>query len=266
MIFKALVCYAVAFLIPLVALFTLFKLSKGKTKFYPLHIVLGAISFFVVLLAMLGLFLFAFSEKSTVFMLSYMPEWIYKLSIALLFFGAVCLVRYFVLNSVYFSRDKEKKGTSFLVGFGISGGLAVSVYSLFTFIYVLVTSLTSPLVELTDESVLLFEDSTVISVFTPFESHILLSLFFAIYMCLMLINSKFMTQHSSLNYKWSHTLLMYLLTSLCEVTMLAVLVFSISASVLAVVITALILAVLSALCVKLLYKYKEELPYDSQFN
>jgi hypothetical protein len=267
MVLKALVCYAVAFFIPVIAFIFLVKLSKGKVELSALHITVGVLSFFAVLVGMLALMMFAFANTSTVYMTSYMPEWLYKLAVALLFFGAICLARFFIINAAYFSKGREDKGTSFLVGFGIAGGFAISIYCLYSFIYIAVTALNTDFVELTSESLLKFADSTVISVFTPFESHIYIALVFVIYACLMLIESRFMSQHANLPYKWTHTLIMYLLTSFCEVCMLSIILFSVSSiSIIAIAVMALVLVILAGLAVKLLYKYKEELPYNNQFN
>ena len=267
MICKALICYAVSFMIPVIAVFLLAKFSKNKLRLYPLHMFIGAASFFVALIAMLLLMLYAFSSGTVSYFTAHTPEWLYKVTVAVLFFTAICLIRYFILNAAYFSKNREEQGTSFLIGFGMSGAVAISLYCLFSFIYVGVTAMSSKLVELTEESVFVFADSSVISVFTPFESHIFLSLVFVVYTALMFVQARFMTQHANLPYKWHHTLIMYLLTSFCEVLMLCIVLFAVSKiNLIALIVMISAITVLSALSVKLLYKYKEYLPYKQQFN
>ena len=267
MILNALLCYGIAFVIPIVSFVLLFIFTKKKFKFSVPNIIIGTLSFYVLAIGTMFLTMFAFSEETVMYMLSYMPEWLYKTLAALLFFGAVCVLRYFVLNAVYFSRNNEKGGASFLLGFGMAGAVAVSLYSLYSFVYIAITASVTDFVELTKESVLVFEDSTVISVFYPFWPHIVVALMFVVYGILMLVQSEFMTQHANLPYKWSHTLIMYLLTSACETCMLSVMLLCIAqVNIIFVLVVAAVLAVFSALSVKLLYKYKEELPYHSQFN
>lgn len=268
MIAKALICYALSVIVAVAAVFLLrFYFKKIKMRFSFAHMALGMLSFIAVIVGMLVLIMFAFSEENTAYMTALMSESFYKIAIAVIFFTLICLARYFILNAVYFSRDKESKGTSFLAGYGFGGIFIIAVYCLFSFIYVAYAALTSDFVALTSESVLHFADSTVISVFTPFESHVLITLVFVIYTALMLVTAQFMTQHANLPYKWNHTLVMYLLTSFCEICMTCIFLFAVSRiHYIAIIMIALILAVLSALSVKLLYRYKEVLPYQKQFE
>lgn len=266
-VFKALVCYAVAVAIPVAAIIFLFKFFGKKFKLSVLHMIIGMLSFFGVIAAMLFLLLFVFSKESTDYMTVYIPEGIYKTAVAALFFALICVIRYFFLNSIYFSKFKENKGTSFLFGYGIAGSVAVAIYCLFMFSYISYCCITSSLVEFSSESVFKFADYTVIVAFEPFVSHILLSVIFVVYAGLMLIQSKFMTEHSNNPFSWKKTFGMFLLLMLCEICMASVVLFAVSRVNYYVIIgISAVIAVLAAFAVKLLYKYKEENPYEKQFD
>lgn len=268
MILNALLCYAVAAALPVAALIAavLFLKKSGK-KISALHTFIGAVSFIVMLAGMFALMLFAFAEMNVVYMTAYMSEAFYKILVTVIFFLAVGVVRYYVLNAVYFNRYKEDNGVSFLLGYGICGGLIISLYCLFMFFLTLCTSLSSPLVQLSEESVLIFESGSNISVFTPFYAHILFAVIFVLYCAFMLVLSMFMTYRSAHPYKWYSTLGMYITIQLCELLAVMMILFaSTSISPLALVVIFVLLTVVSALTVKLLYRYKDEQPYTKQFE
>lgn len=268
MIIKAIVSYIIAAAVPIFSLFLLLKfLNKSGKKISALHTFIGALSFIAVLVGMFVLMIFAFSQNTTQSMTVYMSEGVYKITVSLLFFIALGIARYFLLNALYFNRYKENDGISFFLGYGICGGLVVSAYCIFMFFLVLFTALSSPFEALTDQSVLIFESGAKISAFTPFYAHILFSVIFVLYSVIMLVISMFMDFHSAHPYKKSSTFIMYLLTHICEILATMILLFATtSVSPIAIVIIFVCLTVLSALSVKLLYKYKEESAYDKQFE
>ena len=268
MIAKALICYALSVVLAVAAVVALcFYFKKANIRLSFAHLAIGTLSFIAVIAGMLFLIIFAFSEESVTYMKEIMSEAFYKIAVAVLFFAAICVIRYFVLNALYFQKERESKGSSFLAGYGLGGVLIIAVYCLFSFIYVGLTALSTEFLTLSSESVLHFKDSTVISVFTPFESHIFVTLVFVVYTALMLITAQFMTQHANLPYKWKHTLVMYLLTTFCEICMTCIFLFAVSRiNYIAIIIIALVLMALAGVSVKLLYKYKEVLPYDKQFE
>ncbi len=268
LILNSLICYLAAAVIPVIALFFAIKLIKKKgKKISALHTVIGAVSFVVMLVLMFVLMLYAFSADSTEYMSVIMDEAVYKISVAVLFFTAVSLVRYFALNAVYFNRYKEENGISFMVGYGACAGVAVSVYCVFMLIHIAITALSTSFTELSSESVMLFENGARISAFTPFYMHIFIAIIFVMYFALMLISALFMEQHSARPYKWHKTLRLYLLIFFCELlTVLTLLFASSSVSPVIICVIALIAVVLATFSVKYLYKYKEEQPYEKQFD
>lgn len=267
MILNAVLCYLISALIIFagVTLVYLYFKKTGKTLSL-LHSFFGALGFVVMLIAMFVLMLYAFSQSSTAYMTALMPEGIYKITVAVLFFTAVGLVRYFALNSAYFNKFKEDKGVSFLVGYGMAGGVAVALYCIVTLIHLVVCALSSEFTGI-DKSVFLFENGARVSTFEPFYSHIFVALVFVVYTALMIILSVFMQQHATRPYKSGKTLRMYLLINGCEILMICVILFT-SAKISTIVIAAvcLVVAVLAALAVRLLYKYEEENPYNKQFE
>ena len=265
MITKSLIFYALAVIVGALTLVgTFFAFKMRKRKLMPLHILFGSLGFIVVLILMFILLMFAFSENSTVYMTALMPEFIYKLTVAILFFAAITALRYFVLNAVYFNNDKTDEGESFLAGFGLCGGLLVAVYSLFMFIMLATTSARSTLTSF-DKSALYFADGSVISSFASPSSIMLVSVVFLVYTALCIIIGEFMTQHATLPYSKKSTLAVYLITALCEHIMISMFLFA-TKSTLAVAIVSVFLVILAGLAVALLYKYKEELPYNKQFE
>ena len=265
MITKSLIFYAIAVIVGVCAFVGVaiaFKIRKKKLK--PLHIFWGSLGFIIMLILMFLLIIFAFSENSTVYMSELMPEFIYKLTIVIMFFAAISALRYFVLNSIYFNKDKINQGESFLAGYGLCGCVLITLYSLFMFIMLLTTSMRSTLTKF-DESALYFADGSVISSFAKPSSVALVSLVFVVYTALCIVIAEFMTQHSTLNYSKKRTLIVYLITAFCEHIMISVFMFSAKSTV-AVIIVSVIMMLLSGLAVALLYKYKEELPYNKQFE
>ncbi len=265
MIIKSLIFYAVAVLVG-ICLFIGISIAfrKRKKKLMPLHMFFGSLGFLAMLVLMFLLMMYAFSENSTVYMSEIMPEFIYKVSVAFLFFAAVSAIRYFVLNMVYFNRDKINEGESFLAGYGFCGCALITLYSFFMFIMLLTTSMRSELVSF-DDNALFFADGSVISSFASPLSVVLVSLVFVAYTALCVIIAEFMTQHATLPYSKISTLIVYLITAFCEHIMISVFLFA-SVSIVAVIIVSVIMLVLAALAVALLYKYKEELPYNKQFE
>lgn len=268
MVIKAILFYLLSIITTAAIAYALVRVfAHQKKQLMPLHIFFGAGCFLVMVVIMLILMRFVFSENAIVFMTSYFPEAIYKIGIALMFFAAVCAARYFILNAVYFNRDKSNAGESFLAGYGICGAVLVSVYCLFMLITVICACVRSNYVSLGNDSTLLFKDGTVISVFLPLSSHFLITLFFALYTALCTIIGEFMNQHANLCYKAKTTFIVYSITAACELIMAATFVFAVSsASPVVILIVAAVLVALAVLAVRLLYKYKEELPYEKQFD
>lgn len=268
MIFSAIICYILAALLPVAALLLAVRILKkyGK-KVYISHSFIGALFFILMLVGMFALMLYAFSKDVVATVTAFVPEGIYKITLALVFFTVIGLIRYFALNKCYFGNFKEEKGISFLFGYGICGGVAISAYCVFMALHILFTSIATPFVSISEQAVLLFENGARISVFTPFYSHIAMSVVFVIYFALMIVIALFMAMHSAHPYKWQATFRMYLLTHLSELLAVVTLLFA-SSSVNPVVIAVIcvVMLVLSALSVKFLYKYQEELPYDKQFE
>lgn len=265
MITKSLIFYALAVVVGLFSFLGIIAAFKiRKKKLFPLHMFYGTLGFVIMLILMFLLMIFAFSENSTVYMSALMPEFIYKLTVALLFFAAISVVRYFLLNAIYFNKDKLEKGESFLAGYGFCGCALVTLYSLFMFIMLFTTSVRSELVSF-DENALFFADGSVISSFASPLSVMLVSLVFVVYTALCIIIAEFMTQHATLPYSKKSTLIVYLITALCEHIMISVFLFA-SRSVPAVIIISVIMVLLASGAVALLYKYKEELPYNKQFE
>lgn len=268
MIFSAIICYLAAAILPVAALLLAVRiLKKHGKKIFLSYSLIGALFFVIMLVGMFALMFYAFSKDAVAAVTAFLPESIYKIALALVFFTVIGLVRYLALNKCYFGNFKEEKGISFLFGYGICGGIAVSVYCVFMALHILFTSIATPLVSLSEQAVLLFENGARISVFTPFYSHIAISAVFVIYFALMIVIALFMSLHSAHPYKWQSTLRMYLFTHASELLAVLTLLFA-SSSVNPVVIAAIciIMLALSALSVKFLYKYQEELPYDKQFE
>lgn len=268
MIIKAVLCYGASALIIAAAVFAViyfFKLTKRRLS--ALHTFIGALSFVAVLIIMFPLMMYAFSENSTAYMTSIMPEGIYKISIAVLFFLLVGLLRFFAVNKIYFNRYKNDEGMSFMAGYGLAGGILIGLYCLFMFLYVVITSCLHNFSSLTEGQTLLFENGTGISVFTPFSSHIFAAVIFAVYTALIMITASFMDQHAKLPYRIHSTLLMYAITCTCEILMICIILFAWSkTNPAAISIVCTIIAALAALALRMLYKYKAELPYNKQFD
>lgn len=268
LIINALLCYALSVLVTVgtIAAFKLFFRRAGL-KFRPSHIAIGFVCFAAVMICMFLVLMFAFSENSTVYMTAMMDESIYKISVAIIFFFIVGLMRYFIVNAAYFNKDKNDSGMSFMAGYGITATVIYGFYCLFMFIYILITACTQGFVGISEGQALMFDDGTGISVFTPFFSHIFIAVVFAVYAVLTMVIAYFMDQHSKLPYKKSSTVLMYIITNACEILVISVVLFAISKiSPIAISIVCILVTVLAALAVRMLYKYKEELPYDRQFD
>ncbi len=265
MIIKSLIFYALAVVIGVsLVIGTSFAFKIRKKKLMLLHTFFGALAFILMLVLMFLLMMFAFSENSTTYMSELMPELIYKLTVAFLFFAAVSAIRYFLLNAIYFNNDKINEGESFLAGYGLCGCVLVTLYSLFMFIMLLSASMRSSLVSF-DNNALFFADGSVISSFASPLSVALVSLVFAVYTALCIIIAEFMTQHATLPYSKKSTLIVYLITAFCEHIMISVFLFA-SVSIIAVIVVSVVMMALAASAVALLYKYKEELPYNKQFE
>ncbi len=265
MVTKSLIFYALAVIVGAISFVGVaFAFKMRKRKLMPLHILFGSLGFILMLVLMFMLMMFAFSHSSTTYMSELMPELIYKLCVAILFFAAISAIRYFILNAVYFNNNKTNEGESFLAGYGLCGCALITVYSLFMFIMLLSTSVRTTLTSF-DKSALYFADGSVISSFAAPSSVALVSVVFIVYTALCVIIAEFMTQHATLPYSKKSTLVVYLITALCEHIMISVFLFA-AKSTLAVIIVSVILVCLAGCAVALLYKYKEELPYNKQFE
>lgn len=268
LIINAILCYGASVLIASAAIFAvIYFFKKTKRRLSVLHTLLGALSFIAVIITMFLLMMYAFSENSTAYISALMPIGVYKITIAVLFFFAVGLLRYFAVNALYFSRGKEDNGMSFMAGYGLAGASVAALYCLFMFMYVSYSAVTDKFVALTEGQALMFESGAGIAVFTPFVSHIFVIIIFAVYTALTLIIAEFMDQHAKLPYRKRSTFLMYIITNTCEILMTCVILFASSkVSELTISIVCAVIAVLAALALTMLYKYKEELPYSKQFD
>ncbi|MBQ8605260.1 MAG: hypothetical protein IJ408_00850 [Clostridia bacterium] len=267
MLTYAIICYAIALVIPVAAFVMLLKSFKREQKLSPLHMIIGAVSFIALVIGTMVLIKFVFAEDAVLYMRIYMPEWLYKTGVSFLFFLALCAVRYFVLNSLYFNRDKTDGGVSFLVGFGFSGAFVFALYCLYNFLYVGLTSVFTKLVEIEDSSLLVFSDGASIAVMTPFWIHIAFSVLFTLYAAFMLSQIRFMSLHSSFPYKPTRTLTVFLITAVCESITLTFVLLSISnINFIAAILITAVLAAASLSSVIFLYKYNEDHPYNKQFD
>ena len=267
MIAVALLNYAVAAIIPIAVILVLFKFLKNKLNLSKLHAFFGGVAFIIAAIAALVLIKAAFSPDAMDYMTVYLPQWIYKTSVLFVIFIVICILRYVIVNAFYFSKENESKGTSFLVGFGMAGGLFTALYCLYCFAYITITALGSDFVTLSDNSLLVFEDSTVISVFYPFSQHIAVSLLFTVYSAFMLVWSLFMSRHSKYPFKRGRTFVICLVTLACEAIMLIVMLLSLSNLNLFVTLAiCLLLCAASFACVNYLYKYNEVGDYENQFD
>lgn len=265
MVTKSLIFYALAVLIGILSFVGVaFAFKIRQKKLMPLHTLFGSLGFVLMLVLMFLLMMFAFSETSTDYMCALMPELVYKLGVVILFFAAISAIRYFILNAVYFNNGKINEGESFLAGYGLCGCTLVTIYSLFMFIMLLSASVRSTLTSF-DKSALYFADGSVISSFAAPSSVALVSVVFIVYTALCIVIAEFMTQHATLPYSKKSTLMVYIITALCEHIMISVFLLA-AKSTLAVVIVSVIMMLLAGFAVALLYKYKEELPYSKQFE
>ena len=268
MVINALICYAVSVLISAAAAAAvIFFMKRRGARLSALHMLFGALSFILVIIGMTALMLYAFSENSTAYITAVMPESVYKLSIASAFFIVIGLVRYFAVNAVYFNRYKEENGISFMAGYGLAGSAITALYCLFMLVYVSVTAVSHKFTGMNAGQALTFEGGSNISVFTPLISHVFAAAIFGVYAALIMIIACFMDQHARLPYRKSSTLLMYIITCGCEILMLCVILFAAAKASAAVICTVcVVIAGLAGLALRMLYKYKEELPYNRQFD
>ncbi len=267
MIIKTLVFYALAVIVAVLALVGVrFVFRRRNRSLMPLHMLFGCLGFIIMLALMFVLVLFAFSQETVMSVTGYIHEGVYKVLIGALFFILISAVRYFLLNAVYFNRGKLDAGESFLAGFGICGSLMVALYSLYMFFFLAFTASGNKLTSI-DENGFAFADGSVVPAFENSAAIPLVTVVFLVYTVLCIIIAEFMSQHASLPYKKSSTAKVYTITSLCEMIMCCTVLFSISEiSTLALVIISAIVVALAGLAVVLLYKYKEELPYEKQFD
>lgn len=241
-------------------------LKKTKKRLYILHTIIGAIAFGGILAAMFSFMRYAFSEIVIMQVTVHISESLYKILLSVGFFLAVGIVRYVVVDLLYYNREYRDQGTSFLIGYGIAGCMLIAIYCLFMLTHVIYQASVSDFVAL-EESMLLFKDEGRIVVFTPFISHVFLALVFAVYTGFMIVISIFMDLHSRKPYKGTVTFRMFLLTHGSELIMSAIMLFaSASLNMVIIAVIFIIISVLAALSVKYLYKYEEKLPYDKQFE
>jgi len=263
----SIICYFVATLVIVAALvFIGLFFKRTHKKMYISHAFIGAGAFFLVVIGMFILFMYAFSKQNTEYINALMPEWIYKTSIVFIYFAVVGIIRYFALNCVYFNNCKTDKGISFIAGYGIAGGVVVALYCFIMMIHILITSISSELLSF-DGTIFCYDSGARISVLTPFVSHIYVALVFTVYAGLMLVISLYMEQHAALPYKPFATFKMYIITHGSELLIISIFLFLMSKiSALAIALICVVIVALAATALVLLYKYKEELPYSKQFD
>ena len=267
MVAKTLIFYALAVVVAVLAIFAVrFVFKRRGIRLMPLHMFLGCLGFVAMLVLMMLLVFFTFSKEVVMSVTGYIHEGVYKVLLGALFFSLISAIRYFALNFVYFNRGKTDEGESFLAGFGICGSLMVSVYSLYMFLFLASTANGNKLLFI-DENGFAFADGAVVPAFGNSAAIPLVTVVFLVYTVLCLIIGEFMTQHAKLPYKRSSTATVYSITAFCELIMCCTVLFSISKiSTVAIIIISVIVVALAGSAVFLLYKYKEELPYEKQFD
>ena len=114
MILKALLCYGISFLLPTVAVIGIFRLFRSKSTLSVLHTFIGALSFVVSAFLMMTLMMFTYSADAVDYMTVYFSEGVYKMVVAVLVFAAMFAIRHFMVDAIYFSKNKDAKGKSFL--------------------------------------------------------------------------------------------------------------------------------------------------------
>lgn len=267
MVVKTLIFYALAVIVGIAAIFAVrFVFARRKRRLMPLHMFFGCLGFIAMLALMLLLVFFTFSKEVVISVTGYIHEGVYKVLIGALFFTVISALRYFALNFIYFNRGKTDAGESFLAGFGICGSFMVALYSLYMFIFLASTASGNKLLFI-DENGFAFADGSVVPAFENPVTLPLVTVVFLVYTALCIIIGEFMTQHAHLPYKTSSTVTVYSITSVCELIMCCTVLFSIAKiSTLAIIIISVIVVSLAGAAVFLLYKYKEELPYEKQFD
>ena len=267
MLLKTLIFYGCTVALAVAMCFAVSMLFKRKKqKIYKGHAVIGAVGFMAMLALVFWLGRFAFSEDVTMYVLEYMDPDLYKILAGILFFFVVATIRYFALNFFFFVRDKEEKGESFLLGFGICGSIIVAFYTLIMFLFILFTALGSKL-ESYSGGAFIFEDHTVISTFDDPLNIMLVVLIFAVYTALCFVTGEFMRRHATNTYGFLHSLVIYLIVTLCEVGVCVLFLFSVSQiSLYAIAIITLLFTLAAFASVFFLYKYKEVKDYKNQFD
>ena len=268
MIASAVLCYgAAALTVALAIVGTVLFFKKTQRRFSLLHAVIGAVSFAAVTAGMFALMLYSFSEDATDYMSAIMPEGLYKISVAVLYFAAVAALRYFILNGVYFNRCRADDGISFLAGYGIGAGAALLLYCLAMLVYIVISAAAYGYTGMSDGGALLFGNGERISVMLPFYGHIFAAGIFAAYAWLMLTYGVFADRHASLPYTGKRTAAVLVLLILCEIIMICSVLFHTSERGLIWVFAVCALSAAAAFAAVLkLYKYKKALPYEQQFE
>ncbi len=265
MIINALFSYGLAAAAVAAAYFgAAYFLKRTGRRVHAGFLISGILAFFAAVFGLYMLIAFAFSESSTAYMGELMPKSVYMISVVVIFFILLGLLRYFILNAALFDRDRERQGVSFLAGFGLAGGTAAAIYCLFMFAYIAFTAATSRFTGITPDGALNFENNETISVITPLYSHVFFILALICYAVLMLEAARFMEKHARYPFSAAKTFGIYLLLTVCESTMACVLIFS-RATIAVFVICAVVCAVFAA-AVELLYRYRKEQAYDRQFE
>ena len=267
MVVKTLLFYAVA-VVAAVALFIGIRLAfKFRKKTLSVsHMLIGSLFCGVTIALVIILARLGFSSYVLYYVKAWVSTELYQLVVTALFFFLIGLARFFALDFFYFNRDKSDKGESFLAGYGFCGALIVGIYSLFIFVWLSVTSLGNKLTDFQDGA-FLFEDGSVVSTFKATYAAVLLVAFFMIYTALCIIIAEFMSQHASLPYKKLSTVLVYGITSICEILMCSTFYYTVTkVSYVVLILVSVAIMALAAVAVIFLYKYKETLPYVKQFE
>lgn len=162
-------------------------LKKQKIRFHIGAFALGIITAILSVVAIILLFrlLFAGSDYyNTVF---------FRTMVGSVILSILCGLRFLLLKSTCFNRDREDLGYSFGFGFGFAPLLFVGLYLLIMTLILAGNCLfNGPCI--IEEAYLSFADNTIISIFRPVEGHLSFAFIFAYYAGLVWASCKWNEQ------------------------------------------------------------------------
>lgn len=186
--------YIIALLISIGGLFAgiLYVKRMQKCKLRLGSFFLGIISAVVELVAIVLLFRVTFRTEA------YYNTSFFRTLIGLLYLALMSLVRFFAVKVAFFNRDREERGFSFALGFGMMPTAVMSVYLLFMTLFLAGNSIfNGPCI--IEEGFLSFADNTIVSIFRPVAGHISFSVLFLFYAVIVMaaccLIGKFAVKH-----------------------------------------------------------------------